>query len=153
MSTMDVKVPIFVSPHLFWVINIENQTPLVLNHAIQQIWRPSDGQEFTIGEVSCSNRFLTHLLIFCTFFQIVATKHKGKFYRAVVKTINDNDKFKKKYICWLLDYGLMIDTTTLCKLPGELQSLPAVAVQASLNNVAYLYKVFIHFVIYSYLWT
>ncbi|XP_023310891.1 putative ATP-dependent RNA helicase TDRD12 [Anoplophora glabripennis] len=129
VTTKFVAIPTFVNPHLFWIIepnsDKRNETLNRINKLLQDECtkrEPTLNDSSEIGE-------------------IVAVSLDGKLYRAVIEYIPNSETQEKNnldFLCWLIDYGIMCRTDVIYKLPGPLRKVAPLALQASLNNVAYV---------------
>nr|XP_023020474.1 putative ATP-dependent RNA helicase TDRD12 isoform X2 [Leptinotarsa decemlineata] len=120
-SLQDLEISTVINPHLFWIIS------------------SSDARTKTLEEIE------KNMNEFCKFKsnvskinfeigEIVAVRVKKRLCRAVVEQIK---KEKISYLCWLIDYGFLIETEVIFKLPSSIRKTSAQAFQASFNNVTY----------------
>nr|CAI5853169.1 unnamed protein product [Callosobruchus analis] len=118
------EISTFVNPHLFWMIELESEsrfkTLQELNKLMEESYRnhPKDsGTTFDVGD-------------------IVIAKYRGSLYRAILEYIGTNGSCRQ-YLCWLIDYGTLVESNTVFKSSAGIRKLLPLSYQASLNNVIY----------------
>lgn len=113
-----VFIPTFVTPHLFWIIESSKTLDRGdLENELQELIQSPEAEDPIVGEM-------------------VLVSDKEVWKRATVKDIAE-----QVYICWLIDYGQLLNTNSVYRLPAEYKSLPPMVKQACLLNVVYLYTV------------
>ncbi|KAJ8959482.1 hypothetical protein NQ318_022179, partial [Aromia moschata] len=121
MESFEISIPTFVNPHLFWVVKSDDKEKSTLNELMCNIdiKQSESDTYFEVGEV-------------------IAVSYEKKYYRAIIEDVKDGYTNQLGYyLCWLMDYGVMLETETVYKLPTNLKTRKALAMQASLNNILY----------------
>lgn len=75
---------------------------------------------------------------------MVAVEVEKNMYRGVIEDINCNtidEHLTKSYQCWLIDYGLLVETLNVYKLPASIRKIPPLSIQVCLKNIAYVQQV------------
>nr|CAH7722892.1 unnamed protein product [Callosobruchus chinensis] len=119
------EISTFVNPHLFWMIEVESEERLKtlqeLNKLMEELCKkhPKDtGPTFDVGD-------------------IVIAEYAGSLYRAILEYISTDGSINRQYLCWLIDYGTLIESNTVYKSSASIRKVLPLAYQASLNNVVY----------------
>ncbi|VEN46583.1 unnamed protein product [Callosobruchus maculatus] len=120
------EITTFVNPHLFWMIEVESEarfkTLQELNKLMEELCRnysKDAGTTFDVGD-------------------IVVAKYEGSLYRAILEYIGtDGACSKGQYLCWLIDYGTLVESNTIYKSSASIRKILPLSYQASVNNVVY----------------
>lgn len=80
-------------------------------------------------------------------FQLVAVEYKKQHFRGVIENIctedfgEDDSNNLKTFQCWLIDYGTMVESQNIFRLPLSLRKTPPLSLQVSLCNIGYIHEV------------
>lgn len=121
-NLIDVLVPAFINPHLFWIIPRKDILLRTAIHRTLSLNRPKKVDSGLGLQME------------------VAVNINGTWARGVTENILENSNVTK-FFCFLPDYGTRVGTHEVYNLPSEVRKCPCLAKQASLFNVVNLMTV------------
>lgn len=115
-----INITTYINPHVFWIIFKKDKIKLLKLE--QSLQKQEQFQQFHILE------------------GLAVIKDNNTWKRASIKQY---DEETNKYKCWLIDYGSMLYTEKVYRLPQEFMPQPPFAQPACLHSVIPLKNVLI----------